>query len=180
MTAMPRFIKDDPDELADYIAGIGRGLVAFDGRCTAGKTPLARDMARRVGCTALDVDRFHPAVTDDDFVERRKLPFVEALRIDDLRRAIEAGGPLVLLSGICAWHVIERLQMPAAAVVWVELASLSRLDQMCRTFFDYDEGAGVPPSKHSIHVEVQVYIDAYDARRRPDVIYLNAYIDRNS
>ena len=37
VTAMPRFIKDDPDELADYLAGIGRGLVAFDGRCTAGR-----------------------------------------------------------------------------------------------------------------------------------------------
>jgi hypothetical protein len=76
--------------------------------------------------------------------------------------------------------VIERLQMPAAAVVWVELASLSRLDQMCRTFFDYDEGAGVPPPERSIHVDVQAYIDAYDARRRPDVIYMNAYMDRNA
>lgn len=42
----------------------------------------------------------------------------------------------------------------AAAVVWVKKASLSRLDQMCRDFFEYDEDAGVPWSKHSIHEEV--------------------------
>jgi hypothetical protein len=99
---VPDFIKDDPDKLADYIAGVGRGLIAFDGRPTAGKTPLALDMARRVGCTAVDVDKFHPAFGKDAIVEARKLPFADALRIDELRRAIEAGGPLVLLSGICA------------------------------------------------------------------------------
>jgi hypothetical protein len=117
MTSMPRFIKDDPDELAEYVVGIGRGLVAFDGRPTAGKTPLARDIAKRVGCTAVDADKFLPVVTDDDFEQRRKGSFVEALRIDVMRRAVEAGGPLVLLSGVCARQVIERLQAPAAAVV---------------------------------------------------------------
>jgi adenylate kinase family enzyme len=175
---MPHFIKDDPDELAAYIADVGRGLVAFDGRPTAGKTALARDIARRVGCTAIDIDKFHPALTDDDFEERRKLSFVQALRIDDMHRAIEAGGALVLLSGVCAWQVVERVQVPAASVVWVQRASLIRLEQMCRDFFEYDEDVGVPWSKHSIHEEVQTYIDRYDARRRPDVIYMNAYADR--
>ena len=74
MSRLPRFVKDDPDELADYIAGIGSGLITFDGRCTAGKTSLARDMAGRCNCTAVDVDRFHPATTDDDFIEARKEP----------------------------------------------------------------------------------------------------------
>jgi hypothetical protein len=175
---MPRFIKDDPDELAEYIAGIGLGLVAFDGRPTAGKTPLARDMTKRVGCTAVDADKFLPVVTDDDFEQRRKGSFVDKLRIDDMRRAIEAGGPLVLLSGVCARQVLERLKIPAAAIVWVQWTSLSRLDQMCRDFLEYDEDAGVRPSKHSIHEQVEAYIDAFDARRRPDVIYMNAYGDR--
>jgi adenylate kinase family enzyme len=178
VTAMPRFIKDNPEELAAYIVGIGRGLIAFDGRPTAGKTPLARDMAKRVGCAAVDADKFLPVVTDDDFEQRRKGSFVDKLRIDDMRRAIEAGGPLVLLSGVCARQVVERLQASAAAVVWVQKASLSRLDQMCRDFFEYDEDTGVPWSKHSIHKEVQAYIDTYDARRRPDVIYMNAHGDR--
>jgi hypothetical protein len=48
---------------------------------------------------------------------------------------------------------------------------------MCRDFFEHDEDTGVPWSKHSIHEEVQAYIDAYDARERPDVIYLNAHGD---
>ena len=97
-----------------------------------------------------------------------------------MRRDIEAGGPLVLLSGICARQVVERLKMPTVAFVWVQTASLERLDQMCRDFLEYDEDAGVRPSKHSIHMEVQVYIDAHDARRRADVVYMNAYADRQA
>jgi adenylate kinase family enzyme len=162
---MPQFIKNDPEKLADYIAAIGRGLIAFDGRPSAGKTPLARDMARRLGCTAVDADKF---------LEQQQGAFVEKLRIADMRRTIEAGGPLVLLSGVCARRVIERLELPAAAFVWVEWASLVRLDQMCRDFFEYDEGAGIS-SKHPLYKEVQAYIDTYDARRRPDVIYMNTY-----
>ncbi len=180
MSRLPRFVKDDPDELADYIAGIGSGLIAFDGRCTAGKTSLARDMAGRCNCTAVDVDRFHPATTDDDFIEARKEPFANAIRIDDLRRTIEAGGPLVLLSGVCARQVVERLKISAAAFVWVQTASLLRLDQMCRDFLEYDEDAGVRPTKHSNYMEVQDYIDAHDARRRADVVYMNAYADRHA
>jgi hypothetical protein len=163
---MPRFIKNDPVELAEYIAGIGRGLIAFDGRPTAGKTPLALEMASRVGCTAVDADSF---LVKDQGV------FVDALRFDDMRDAIEAGGPLVLLSGVCAHHVLERLGTPAAAVVWVESASLLRLDQIRRDFYEYDEGDMEAPSDLPAYKEVKAYIDAYDARRRCDVVYLNAY-----
>jgi hypothetical protein len=60
------------------------------------------------------------------------------------------------------------------------MASLSRLDQMCRDFFEYDEDTGVPWSKHSIHAEVHAYINAYDARRRADLIYMNAYANRDA
>ena len=74
---MPQFIKNDPEKLADYIAAIGRGLIAFDGRPSAGKTPLARDMARRLGCTAVDADKF---------LEQQQGAFVEKLRIADMRR----------------------------------------------------------------------------------------------
>jgi hypothetical protein len=163
---MPRFIKNDPAELAEYIVGIGRGLIAFDGRPTAGKTPLALEMANRVGCTAVDADSF--------LVKQRGV-FVDELRIDDMRHAIEAGGQLVLLSGVCAQRVLERLGIPAAAVVWVESASLLRLDQICCDFFEYDEGDMDAPTDLPLYKEVEAYIDTYDARRRCDVVYLNAY-----
>lgn len=163
---MPRFIKNNPAELAKYIAGIGRGLVAFDGRPTAGKTPLAVEMASRVGCTAVDADKF---------LVKNQGVFVDALRIDDMRHAIEAGGPLVLLSGLCAQRVLERLGMIAAAVIWVESASLLRLDQMCRDFYEYDEGDVDAPDDLPAYKEVEAYIETYDPRRRCDVVYLNAY-----
>jgi hypothetical protein len=176
---MPRFIKDDPDELLSYLAGIGRGLVAFDGRSGAGKTPLAREMARRIGGAAVDVDAYLPKATDTDLT--RGLDFADMLHIEDLRRAIEAGGPLVLMSGVCARPVLERLQLPAAAIVWVQWAPLLRLDQICRDFLDYDEDAIAPGGrKRSIHAEVQTYVDAYDARRRADVVFINAYADRHA
>jgi len=163
---MPRFIKNDPAELADYITGIGRGLIAFDGRPTAGKTPLALEMASRVGCAAVDADKF--------LVKDRGV-FVDALRFDDLRYAIEASGPLVLLSGVCAQRILERLGTVAAAVVWVETASLLRLELMCRDFYEHDEGDKEAPSDLPAYKEVEAYIDAYDARLRCDVVYLNAY-----
>jgi hypothetical protein len=165
---MPRFIKDDPAVLAEYITEVGRGLIALDGRPGVGKTPLAKDIANRVGGTAVDADMF---------LQPQMGKFVGALRIEEMRHAIEAGGPLVLLSSVCARRVVEQLKMTATAFVWVEWASLVRLDQMCRDFFEYDEGAEVP-SKHPLYKEVQAYIDTSDARRWPDVIYMNAYGDR--
>jgi hypothetical protein len=174
---IPRFIKDDPDELAAFIEGIGRGLIAFDGRPAAGKTPLAREMAKRLACSAVDVDVFLPLVDDPDFAATKNSHFVDKLRIDNLRFTVKASGPLVLMSGVFARQVVERLQITAAAFVWVECASLSRLDQMIRYFFEYDEGALHFPSKHRLYPDVQTYIDTYDARR-PDVIYMNAFADR--
>lgn len=170
MRAMtPQIIENDPTKLAAYIAGIGRGLIAFDGRPIAGKTHLARDMAQRVGCTAVDVDKFLVPAADNP-----KQMFVGALRIADLRRRIEESGPLVLLSGLCARQVVEALGLTAAAFVWVERASLLRLGQIRRDFFEFDDGADAT-SEHPVYEEVEAYIAACDARRRPDVIYLNAY-----
>lgn len=163
---MPRFIKNDPAELAEYIKEIGRGLIAFDGRPTAGKTSVAANMASRVGCTAVDADKF---LVKDLGV------FVDALRIDDLRQGIEAGGPLVLLSGVCAQRVLKQLGRSAAAVVWVEIASPLRIDQICRDFYEHDEGDNEAPDNLPLYKEVEAYIAAYDARRRCDVVYLNAY-----
>jgi hypothetical protein len=126
-------------------------------------------MARRLGCSVVDVDKFLPAPEDNP-----KRAFVDALRIADLRRAIEDGGPLVLMSGVCARQVVERLGLTAAAFVWIERASSVRLDQISRDFFDYDDLADTP-SQHPLYKEVEAYIVARNARLRPDVIYLNAY-----
>ena len=67
-----RFVKNDPEELAAYIKSLASGLVVFDGRMQAGKTPLAKDMAKLVPCAAFDVD---------DFVVPLKGRYVHALRL---------------------------------------------------------------------------------------------------
>ena len=133
--------------------GIGRGLIAFDGRPTASKTPLARD----------GQPRWLHRCRADSFLVKQRGVFVDELRIDDMHHAIEAGGQLVLLSGVCAQRVLERLGIPAAAVVWVESASLLRLDQICRDFFEYDEGDMDAPTDLPLYKEVEAYIDTYDA-----------------
>lgn len=81
---MPRFIKNDPTELGDYVTGVGRGLVIFDGRPMAGKTPLARDIARRIGCNAVDADDFLRRIGDDEFDPTRGRSFIDLLRMDQL------------------------------------------------------------------------------------------------
>jgi predicted ATPase len=71
---MLRFIEDDPDELAKYITSLGRGLVVFDGRPGAGKTHLARDVAKRVQCNSVDADAF--LIRDQkEFLGARWVPY---------------------------------------------------------------------------------------------------------
>jgi hypothetical protein len=170
---MSRFIKNDPDELAEYLASIGRGLVVFDGWSTAGKSPLAQEMAKRLSCCSV-VDENYPKATDDDFADTKG-----QLRIDIMRREIDDGGSLVLLPVKCARQVLEQLQRPPAAVVWVQRAWLSEFDKMCRDFFKHDYGANLPLGPEVVH-EIERYIAKYNAKRCADVIYLNAWGDRDS
>jgi hypothetical protein len=154
------FIKNDPEKLAAYIKSRVSGLVVFDGRPGAGKTYLANDMAQRLGCKSADADR--------DFLDLDRGMFFEALRLDEMRSSLNASlvlSPLVLLSTILARRVVERLEIAAAAFVWVE-----SLD-------DYDDPpeaiVGIKPTK--LRAEVATYMEAYKARDRADVLYVNAW-----
>jgi hypothetical protein len=165
MSTKPQFIENDRGLLVTHIATLGDGLVAFDGRSGAGKSYLARTTAKRLGCTFVD---------GDDYLVGDKGMFVGAIRIDDLRRAIElATASTVLLATVCARHVVDRVGLPIVAMIWVEQASLVRLDQIRRDYFDYDENADTG-RRHPLYKEVEAYIAACDARRTPDVVYLNA------
>ena len=164
---MPQFIENDPTLLSAYIASASSGLIVFDGRPTAGKTYVAREMANRLHGTAVDAD---------DFLDRDRGMFLGALRIDELRRAIETATPPVLLSSVCGRQVAERLGLPVRAFIWVEQASPVRLDQIRRDYFDYDDNADAECS-HPLHRDVEAYIAACDARRTPDIVYFNARDD---
>lgn len=90
------FIKNR-EELAAYITSLSRGLVAFDGRPGSGKTHLAEDMARRIGCKSADADR--------NFLDSDKGKFVGSLRLDEMRSSLTASlasAPLVMFSTVCA------------------------------------------------------------------------------
>ena len=163
---MPHFIVDDPALLAVCIAitALGGGLIVFDGRPNAGKTSPAQEMAKELGGTFVDVD---------DYRERDLGMFLGALRIDELRRALEGAALPVLFSSVCAWQVIEKLRLSAAVVIWVEQASQQRLGQAQRDF-SLDDNADLP-DQSPLHKEVEAYVAAYNARMRPDVVvYLNA------
>src|SRR5258707_10965733 len=89
---MPQVIENDPAKLAAYITSVGNGLIVFDGRPLAGKSYLARTLAKQLGCTFVD---------GDDFLVRDQGMFVDALRFDDLCRTIDtAAAPPVLLATV--------------------------------------------------------------------------------
>jgi hypothetical protein len=111
-------ITDNPDELAAFLTAL-RGPIVFDGCTGAGKSTLALGMATRLGCEAIEVDRF---------VDKKLGVYVEALRIDKLRPLVEAAlkaAPVVLLDAVCARAVVERLGLSAAAFVYVQRVSLA-------------------------------------------------------
>jgi hypothetical protein len=132
--ATRRFIKGQPEELAAHIKSLGRGLVVFDGRPGSGKTYLADDMARRIGCKSADADR--------DFLDHDKGTFIGALRLDDMRRSLTdslARSPLVMFSTVCARQAIEAAKLSTAAFIWVEKTSLVLIGNVERDFDDYDD-----------------------------------------
>jgi hypothetical protein len=76
-----RFIKNDPAALAAHIESLKNGLILFDGRPTAGKTHLAKEITSRLGCGVLD---------GDAFIVRKQDQFIGALKADTLREEITA------------------------------------------------------------------------------------------
>jgi hypothetical protein len=90
--------------------------------------------------------------------------FVDALRTDELRSAIEAAAAPILLATVCARRVVDRIGLPIAAMIWVEQASPARLDQIRRDYSDYDESAD-SGRRHPLYKEVEAYIATRDGRQ---------------
>ena len=161
---MSRFIRNDPAVLAAYIEWLGRGLILVDGRPTAGKTHLGKEMAARIRCGVID---------GDALVVRKQDQFIGALKADALRERIEtslAATSLVVLSTVCAREVVKKVGVPAAAFVWIERTSMTIIDIAVRDFAD-DFLADEPLADDALRQEVEAYIKAHDARGR---VYFNA------
>jgi adenylate kinase family enzyme len=169
LVAMSRFIKNNLDELAAYITSLDTGLILFDGRPLAGKTTLAKDMAKRIRC----------GVIDGDFIIRDQKRFVGALEVEALRERIEASlaaTPLVVLSTVCAREVATKVDVGSTAWLWIERTSPTQQDIAVRDFAD-DYDADQPLAEDSLRQEVEAYIKAHDARGRADKVYINAPSD---
>ncbi|CAG9243897.1 hypothetical protein [Paraburkholderia caribensis] len=104
----------DVESLEHRVREVTRGLITFDGCMLAGKTQLMREIARRIGTQGLDLD---------DFVERQRGVFVEALRLQELTAAIEqalAKFGVMLVSGVCMLEVLERIGCESSLTVYVQ------------------------------------------------------------
>jgi hypothetical protein len=139
----------------------------FDGRPSAGKTTLAKEMAARIRCGVLD---------GDDYIVPDQRRFVDVLKTEALRERIEASlaaTPLVVLSTACAREVAIKVDVRPASWVWIEKTSLTLLDIAVRDFAD-DFDADQPFAEDTLRQEVEAYIKAHDARGRADKVYVNA------
>jgi hypothetical protein len=172
MTVVPQFIENGPDQLADYVASIGRGLIIFDGRLGSGKTYLARLVAQQLGYQRLD---------GDDFLLGNSQPFMTQLDFGKLAAAIDAGllaSPVLLLSTAFAHAVAEEIKRVPAAVVWVEDVSVATLDAARANYADdifANEGTIGGVQRPSLYSQVEDYITSYRARFIADRVYLNAW-----
>jgi hypothetical protein len=161
-------IKDDPNALAAQIAPL-RGVVLFDGWTGVGKTALAHMLSEWLGCAAIDVD---------DYVDRNRGYFVNAIRFDELRATAADAlkqSALALVSTICARDVAKRLGVPVAAFVYVEQRSSMGLPANAEitdaedggpdAFAEYQD---LPPLER----EIFDYHAAFKPRKTADILYI--------
>jgi hypothetical protein len=106
-------IENHFDRLAVMIHSVGAGIVMIDGCARVGKTRLARMLAKRLDAAAIDADCH---------INRGQDAFIAALRADELKTAVEAAqarSKVVLVSGVCARDIAEKLGLAPALFVYV-------------------------------------------------------------
>jgi hypothetical protein len=78
------------------------------------------------------------------------------------------------MSGVCGQAIVARAGLLVTARVWIERTSEACLVTDAR---DFDGDHHADTSSEPPYPEIEAYIKAYDARRKLDVIYMNAYAD---
>lgn len=91
-----------PAGIARLVARDRPKIIAIDGDLGAGKTQLARALARQFG---------FPVVHLDDHIGAGAPSYVESIRIDAVRDAILAAGRPVVIEGICLRRVLDALDI---------------------------------------------------------------------
>lgn len=81
----------------------GWSCIVIDGDPGAGKTTLAKEMARELDAKRVSFDDYLPAVLGDE------RPFSEKLNCEALRSEIMASGPRIIVEGVLALKVLKRI-----------------------------------------------------------------------
>ena len=158
-------IVDDLVALATQLANM-RGLIAIDGVHGVGKSTLARALAQRLGCEA---------IAADDFLQRNRGLYVDAILIDDLRgrlNATLASVSAVILEGVCARAVVERLGLTATAFVYVKRLTPAGVPSDWQ-ILDAENGEVAEPFYFSdLDREILHYHARYRPSTRADILFL--------
>lgn len=162
----PTVIRDHVDELLQLVRPIRRGIVSIDGCAGCGKTSLMRELASSLRCGTIDLDHF---------IKRKRGRFMRALRLNELRTALErADTELVLLAGVCAIEALNEVGRSAELSVYVQRISKSGVpgDQ---PIIDAEEEGSDEPLQPDLPGALDRELKSYHARFRPrrsaDVVF---------
>ncbi|MDO3527528.1 hypothetical protein ACNRBH_09155 [Ralstonia pseudosolanacearum] len=159
----------DVSDLESLLRTVEHGLITFDGCTSSGKTTLMNNLAGRLKCPAIDLDQY---------LDRQRGEFVNALRLPALTDAIEQGcqqSPVVLVSGVCMREVLDRLQFTAAMNIYVQRNSRTGIPSDL-DFLDLEDGHLLDDTLASLlsdlDLEIAAYHEHYRPRRNADVVYV--------
>ena len=163
-------VNDAPSQLAEALKAVA-GLIAFDGCTAVGKTCLAKRIsAALLGSEVIEVDYF---------LEPHQDQYTAALRMIELREAVCAAlkrSRIVILDGICARDVVDRMGCKPAHFVYVQRNSSAgvpqHLDILDQEESDapssYDPGYTPNP----LDIELAEYHRRQRPRRNANIIYV--------
>lgn len=158
-------LRSVPD-LQRRIADVPAGLVTFDGAPHAGKTWLAREMGRALGCPAIDLDCY---------LNRQQGAFIDALRITELTCSIDkarARSAIVLLSGICMLRVLDMAKLHAALSIYVQrLSPMGIPNDLDTTDAENGKPFDDDPDIPSLFKEIHIYHADYRPLANADIVY---------
>lgn len=146
---------DDARSLVEDVDFQGHDVVLIDGFMSSGKTTLSNVFSSKFSIIHLD-----------DFVDKNhQCAFFEHIRWGDLSETVNGSSRPLIIEGVCALKVSERLGIKAC-VIYVKRRSLYGLwcdEDECLKFEPCDN---VPP----LHAEVRRYHLDYQPHKRADYI----------
>ena len=142
-------------------------LLTIDGWMGAGKSLLADALAHCLSVQALDLDCF--------LIPDQKA-FVNAIRIDELRKALSDVPGSVIVSGVCVKHVLQLVGCTSDCTIYVKRMAIwgwADEDEIYGNLLEQtasEARSPVPP----LHLEVRAYHQRYRPEESADLVFLRA------